>query len=143
MKQISIVIILILFIVSCNSQNNIKTNDEVDINKAIKSSEKWLATIDSNNYELSWEKSAEIFKKSVTKENWVKALKGIRTPLGKIKSRELLTNEFKTSLPGAPNGEYVIIVYKTNFENKENSYETITPMKDKDGEWRISGYYIK
>ncbi|MGB5422961.1 MAG: DUF4019 domain-containing protein [Desulfobacterales bacterium] len=28
-------------------------------------------------------------------------------------------------------------------ENKASAVETITPMLDKDGQWRVSGYYIK
>jgi hypothetical protein len=28
-------------------------------------------------------------------------------------------------------------------EHKQSAVETITPMLDKDGKWRISGYYIK
>jgi hypothetical protein len=50
--------------------------------------------------------------------------------------------QYRTSLPGAPDGEYVVIRFKTEFENKKEAYETVTPMKDKDGEWRVSGYYI-
>ncbi len=48
-----------------------------------------------------------------------------------------------TSLPGAPDGEYVVIQYNTEFENKKVAIETITPMLDDDGKWRVSGYYIK
>ena len=47
------------------------------------------------------------------------------------------------SLPGAPDGEYVVIQYATTFENKKSAIETITPMLDGDGKWRVSGYYIK
>lgn len=48
-----------------------------------------------------------------------------------------------TSLPGAPDGEYVVIQFETSFEKKKSSLETVTPMKEKDGAWRVSGYYIK
>lgn len=48
-----------------------------------------------------------------------------------------------TSLPGAPDGKYVVIQYDTSFENKKAAVETVTPMLDKDGKWRVSGYYIK
>ena len=48
-----------------------------------------------------------------------------------------------TSMPGAPDGEYVVIQYSTNFQNKKSAIETVTPMKNKGGEWRVSGYYIK
>ena len=139
----SILLLLTVFSLLCQAQNeesNIKTEN---IAKAIESSNQWLKSVDSSNYELSWENSSELFKKSITKENWVSALESVRTPLGKITSREIKTKEYRTTLPGAPDGEYVVIVYITEFENKENSYETITSMKDKDGKCRVSGYYIK
>jgi hypothetical protein len=53
------------------------------------------------------------------------------------------TKNYKTSLPGAPDGEYVVIQFGTSFENKKTAIETVTPMLDKDGKWRVSGYYIK
>jgi hypothetical protein len=49
---------------------------------------------------------------------------------------------YATSLPGAPDGEYVVIRYDTTFENKRASVETVTPMRDVDGTWRVSGYYV-
>jgi hypothetical protein len=32
---------------------------------------------------------------------------------------------------------------QTSFENKKAAVETVTPMMDKDGIRRVSGYYIK
>lgn len=58
-------------------------------------------------------------------------------------SRELKSKQYATSLPGAPDGEYVVIQFKTAFENKKSVVETITPMLDKDKKWRVSGYFIK
>jgi hypothetical protein len=63
--------------------------------------------------------------------------------LGEAASREVLGAQFMTELPGAPAGEYVVIQFKTDFANKPGSIETITPMKDAQGAWRVSGYYIK
>ncbi len=48
-----------------------------------------------------------------------------------------------TSMPGAPDGEYVIIQFESSFANKKSAVETVTPMKDENGVWRVSGYYIK
>jgi len=45
--------------------------------------------------------------------------------------------------PGAPDGEYVVIQYDSSFENKTEAVETVTPMLDPDGVWRVSGYYIR
>ncbi|MGH7422575.1 MAG: DUF4019 domain-containing protein [Candidatus Methylomirabilales bacterium] len=46
-------------------------------------------------------------------------------------------------MPGAPDGHYVVIQYETSFEKKASAFETITPMREKDGKWRVAGYYIR
>jgi len=38
---------------------------------------------------------------------------------------------------------YVVIEFTASFENKKSAIETVTPMMDKDGKWRVSGYYVK
>jgi hypothetical protein len=43
----------------------------------------------------------------------------------------------------APPGEYVILQFDTQFENRSGVVETVTPMREKDGSWRVSGYFIK
>jgi hypothetical protein len=50
---------------------------------------------------------------------------------------------FTKTLPGVPDGEYVVVEYETSFENKKTANETVTPMKDPDGTWRVSGYFIR
>jgi hypothetical protein len=37
----------------------------------------------------------------------------------------------------------VVIQYDTVFKNKAAAVETIAPMLEKDGAWRVSGYFIK
>jgi hypothetical protein len=36
-----------------------------------------------------------------------------------------------------------IVSFQTPFENKKAAVETVTPMLDTDGQWRVSGYYIR
>jgi hypothetical protein len=48
-----------------------------------------------------------------------------------------------TELPGAPDGEYVVFQFDTQFEHKRAAVETVTPMRDPDGSWRVSGYFIR
>lgn len=110
---------------------------------AVKAAEKWLAMVDEGKYSESWDDAAQIFKGAVTAEHWKTSLNGVRKPLGKLISRKMILTKYTTSLPGAPDGEYVVIQYDTFFENKRSALETVTPMLDKDGKWRVSGYYIK
>ena len=70
-------------------------------------------------------------------------MQSFRQPLGKVKSRKLMSKKYTKNLPGAPDGDYMVIQYRSSFENKKSAMETITPMLDKDGKWKVSGYYIK
>ena len=67
----------------------------------------------------------------------------MREPLGKCTSRKVLDSTYSTSLPGVPDGEYVVIQFEAGYEHKATAIETVTPMLDGDGTWRVSGYYIK
>ena len=110
---------------------------------AQQSAEAWLGLVDSGRYGESWDESAQLFKAAVAKEQWQQMLHATRDPLGKVQSRKLKSATYTKTLPGAPDGEYVVIQYNTSFEHKQAAVETITPMLDKDGTWRVSGYYIK
>ena len=111
--------------------------------EAVKAAEAWLTLVDSGDYSKSWDTAAAYFKGAITKEKWEQALKGVRPPLGKVLSRKVKAKQFATSLPGAPDGEYVVIQFETSFENKSTAVETVTPMKDEDGKWRVSGYFVR
>ena len=107
------------------------------------SAESWLALVDAGNYAQSWEQAAAFFKGAVTKERWQQMLSARRGPLGKMVSRKLKSATYTKTLPGAPDGEYVVIQYESSFEHKQSAIETVTSMLDKDGQWRVSGYFIK
>lgn len=111
--------------------------------QAIDAAKSWLEFVDAKKYKKSWEEAAPFFKEKVTEKDWVKMVSTVRDPLGAVKSRDLLGAQYATTLPGAPDGEYVVIQFKTNFANKPDSVETITPMKDDKDVWRVSGYFIK
>jgi len=103
----------------------------------------WLALVDSGNYAESWREAASMFKAAVSQEQWQSAMQASRVPLGKMQSRKLRSASYTRTLPGAPDGEYVVIQFDSSFEHKQSAVETVTPMLDKDGKWRVSGYYIK
>ena len=84
-----------------------------------------------------------MFKAAVTEKEWEQKVEAARGPLGALFSRKLKSAQYKTELPGAPDGQYVVIQYDSSFANKKSAVETVTPMLDKDGQWRVSGYYIR
>jgi hypothetical protein len=107
------------------------------------SAKSWLALTDAAAYAQSWDQAAAVFQAAVPKTGWINALESIRSPLGAAKSRTLKAASFTRTLPGAPDGEYVVIQYVTQFERKADALETVTPLREKDGAWKVSGYFIK
>ena len=111
--------------------------------QAVAAAKTWLELVDAKKYAESWVEAAPFFKNSINEKDWAKMIAPVRGPFGDVKSRELKNAQYRTALPGAPDGEYVVIQFQTSFQNKADSVETITPMKDDKGVWRVSGYYIK
>jgi hypothetical protein len=60
-----------------------------------------------------------------------------------VVSRKVTSRKYQETLPGAPDAKYVIIEYETVFEKRASAVETITPMLDLDGIWRVAGYVIR
>lgn len=110
---------------------------------AVKAAESWLTLVDSLQYAESWKAAASLFREKVTAAQWQEAVHSARGPLGPVESRKLVSAQYTRTLPGAPDGEYVVIRYETVFQKKKSSVETVTPMKDKDGVWKVSGYFIQ
>jgi hypothetical protein len=103
----------------------------------------WLALVDAGSYSDSWNTAAALFRNAVPQSQWVSKVAAVRGPLGAVKTRHVASSQPMRSLPGAPDGEYVVIRFTTSFEQKADATETVTPMKDPDGHWRVSGYYIR
>ena|SRR5271170_2817176 len=117
--------------------------NEADENAAVAASGAWLSLVDKGQYGQGWDKAADLLKTAVRRGTFQAQLKAARGPLGKFVTRELKNKRYATSLPGAPDGKYVVIQYETAFAKKKNALETVTPMLDKNGQWKVSGYYIK
>lgn len=136
-----LILSLIVLSILC-SMGTLQAN-EVAEKAAVAASNAWLSLVDEGNYVESWNQAAGFFKNAVTKEQWQNSMKAFRVPLGKMVARKLKSKQYTKTLPGAPDGEYVVIQYETTFEKKQSAIETVTPMLDKNGKWRVSGYYIK
>ena len=113
------------------------------VNAAEKSSQSWLAMVDAGQYGDSWDQAAAFFQSKVIKEKWERALQSTRAPLGGVQSRQLTSATYTTDLPNAPKGEYVVLQYRTSFTNMKPAVETVTPMKEADGTWKVSGYFVR
>jgi hypothetical protein len=110
---------------------------------AVEAAQQWLKLIDAGDYEKSQDEYASLFRNTMTKAKFAEAMRMARAPLGDLVSREVTSSHYTQNVPGAPDGDYVIITFTTSFANKKEAIETVTPMREKDGRWRVSGYYIR
>jgi hypothetical protein len=140
MKTISMIRTLVIACFIGISAGSARADEKTDA--AVTAAKGWLARVDAKEYQKSWQEAAPFFKNQVKEQQWAEMVAAVRDPLGKLVSRELISAKYATSLPGAPDGEYVVIQFKTSFSAKREAVETITPMKA-DGVWRVSGYFIK
>lgn len=103
----------------------------------------WLALTDAGNGAASWEAAAQLFKNAMPRDRWIELLKQVRDPLGKLDQRSVLSTNFATSFPGAPDGNYAIVLFRTSFAKKADGAESVTLQRESDGAWRVVGYFIR
>ena len=101
----------------------------------------WLSLLDAEQYFASWNNASTLFKNQLPPVQWGQTASAARHPLGALRSRRLKSATYATSLPGAPDGEYVVLQFESVFDHKASAVETVTPMLE-DGVWRVSGYFI-
>lgn len=113
--------------------------DEVTLQDGLE----WLELVDTQQYEKSWDESSPIFRTSVTQAKWVEAMQLVRKPFGEADSRKLEAAQAPASLPGLPDGEYLILTFTTKFSASSlSSTETLSLVKE-DGHYRAIGYFIR
>jgi hypothetical protein len=102
----------------------------------------WMSLVDNQKYAESWAESSSTFRSRVPQQRWIDEAKRVREPLGSVNSRRLLTVRFAKTLPGAPDGDYAVLQFRSSFTHKAAAIETITLVMD-DAQLRAVGYFIK
>jgi uncharacterized protein (TIGR03067 family) len=104
--------------------------------------EAWLKAKDARDYAKTWDRTSVLGRGGLAKETLAAAYDGMFKKLGKLTARNPVGDaHYATSLSGVPDGEYVVVEYKCSFANWANILERVTAMLDKDGQWRIAGYF--
>jgi hypothetical protein len=117
--------------------------DEAVKDPAAQAARAWLTAADAGDGQKSWELAAPVFQRSITAQRWQEQLAAVRGPLGAVKARGVPSISHTNSLPGAPDGDYAVMHFDTQFEHKAAAVETLIALKQPDGSWRVAGYFIK
>jgi|HubBroStandDraft_6_1064221.scaffolds.fasta_scaffold478302_2 hypothetical protein len=104
--------------------------------------ENWLSLVDHGHYADSCAQASAYFRSAITEAAWVQAVKAAREPLGTLTVRDPHAATAATTLPGAPDGEYEVLQFRSSFANKAAAVETVTLKREGDA-WKVAGYFIK
>jgi hypothetical protein len=99
----------------------------------------WLILLDRGDWGRSWETASAVFRSSVPLPAWMDGIPKAREPFGRMLDRKPVEAVYKTTLAGRPPGEYVTVIFETQFENKKVE-EVVTTELETDGSWRATGY---
>ncbi len=104
----------------------------------------WLAMTDRLDATGSWKAASPAFQKSVDEARWSQALAAVRAPLGATLRRAVTTSTAMSELPGVPGtGDFVVLVFRTSFEKRDDALERLTLGRGPDGTYRVIGYVVK
>jgi len=117
--------------------------EELDAAPAMAAAQAWLIHVDAGDYARSWDEGAAHFRESISKVQWQTTLDSARTPLGVMIARKIRSAAYARTHPGAPVGEYFVIEFDTRFANRPRAIETVTPMREADGSWKVADYSIR
>jgi hypothetical protein len=102
----------------------------------------FLGYLDHGRFANSYDYAGMLIRAQLDRDAYAKQLEKARAGVGALLSRELINATYATTLPGAPEGQYVVLNYGASFANRQQAEETVTLAFAK-GYWRVSGYYIK
>lgn len=102
----------------------------------------WLALVDRQAWDASWEAAGALFKAQMAKPAWASAVEAARAPYGALKTRVFQSVSKSNSLPGAPAGDYEVLQFQTSFAQKPDAAETVILARESAG-WKVIGYFVR
>ncbi len=104
----------------------------------------WLAIVDAGRYGESWDAAAATFRQALTKPQWIgrASRRCARRSASWCRAGSSAASS-RRGCPGRRRASTWSSSTTADFEKAKGMTETVTPMKDPDGTWRVSGYYIK
>ena len=102
----------------------------------------FLGYLDQGRFADSYAYTGMLIRAQLDRDAFSAQIQKTRAGTGALQSRELIDAGYTTTVPGAPEGQYVVLHYHASFANRQDAVETLTLAFAK-GYWRVVGYYIK
>jgi hypothetical protein len=111
--------------------------------QALNAAERWLVPVDAGNSANAYAMTAADFKATVTREQWRDGMRDLRKPYGRVVLRKAEKLAYTTPDPKGAPGEKIVILFGTKFVASKTAEEEVTLVRENDGLWRVTGYYIR
>lgn len=85
----------------------------------------FLGLLDQGLYDEAWLTTSPHFQGLTNHQAWLFKQRLIRSAYGRLVSREFSRLDYRRSYLHSPDGEYAIIQFKSTFDNKTHTVETI------------------
>jgi len=130
------------------AQGVLPTDDKLqpstrDDKETIEASRAWLALLDAGKFGPAWDGASPYLKSVVTRQKWVTGVAAARNPFGKFKQRIPVKFARSHSMPDAPDGDYSLLEFESEFANGKRASEQVIWMLGDNQVWRVSGYFIR
>jgi hypothetical protein len=102
----------------------------------------WLFYVDGGDYAKGWDRAGNPFKAQFTAQALRNKIAPVREPLGAIMQRKFLSATISSTMPGLPDGNYVVVKFNSRFAKYADAVETVE-LDMEGGRWAIIGYFIK
>ena len=103
----------------------------------------WLAIVDRGDAEASHAKAGGRFREAMSVTTWARGLAKERGVRGALVQRTNVSTTFDPKVEGLPPGEFALLLFRTSFAQQPDAAETVTLEREKDGAWRVVGYFIR
>jgi hypothetical protein len=135
------VCVLLLLTASCASHKAAREEKRTHENAARSAALKWLTMLDNGDYAEAFEWEAQDFRMARTQGQFVRYMQARRAPFGTALGRKFIGAANIHKLVGVPEGNYVSVLFKTQFEKKSETAERVILVEQPVG-WRVLEYRI-
>lgn len=114
-----------------------------DMTQSAAVAQSWLQGVDNGDYENSWDQLGAQAQNLIKRNEWKQVLDVMRKPLGSVINRSVVNQSPAQNPQGLEPGDYMVLFYKTQFQNKPSAYELVTMHKSDDGKWKVLTYQVQ
>lgn len=113
----------------------------------------WLAVIDAERYNEAWGQCSDGLQADISAVEWSEGLAKVRGQLGIPIARKMAKLVPTDYLPDAPNGDYMVVSFESEFAGRSESTNEIVVLEKAvvftselqealQGKWVVAAYYI-